>query len=222
MALDFNGSTDKLLNDTTAALAAVPCTLAGWCKPDVNNAVQRVCGCYSVSALNPIISIVLLNDGLAYAEFRNDTGGAGNSSAPASTTPYSTTEWQHVAATIDSSGVARVFYNGVMEAVGATPSNATVTLNATSVGMRKTTTENHFFNGGLAETAMWTGILSDDQIMKLARKYAPTWFMSGLVHYRSLIDDGVRPYIGPALTLTGTGVIAHPAGIIYPPQHWIG
>ena len=211
MARDFNGSSDKLLGTGASVISAVPATMSAWARPDVTNAEKEIAGCSRSSDANPLFRIAMSSTGKPFCQFRNDAAQASRADG---TTTLSTTVWQHVLGTIDSSGTAKIFYNGTNEATGATPAGVTVTLNQTEIGVLQRNSAAQFWDGVIAEVGYWSVVLSAGEIIALSKGVSPL-----RVNAQNLV--GYYPVYGvaspetnlaaatPTLTVTGTTLANH-------------
>lgn len=132
--------------------------------------------------------------------------------AAITTQSHSSTDWFHVAAVFESATSRSVLLDGGSKGSAnssATPSSFSKTLVNTRTGLTPS------YSGiEIAETAIWAAALSDDEVGLLARRVSPlclTQRLDALVFYADCIRSLGYPYIGPAMTQTGTFTIAdHP------------
>lgn len=109
--------------------------------------------------------------------------------------------------------IAEPSYNTSRAGTGAYQSNATATLR---LGTRDPL--DTWYNGSLAEAAIWNRVLSADEIRALGRGFAPAFFPRGRVFYSPI--DGRRSSeinlsTGVAGTVSGATYMVHPP-MIYP------
>lgn len=166
MSRDFNGTTGYLADNTTAALSGVPATFAAWVRPDTVNAERTILSLHGGGSA--LWRIEMTATGKPLAQFRNDSGSTSNSTG-ATTLP--TTRFSHVCGTFAANAAPRIFLNGVADAAaGSTPSNTTITVFRTSIGVlnRFGSGDIQFWDGLIAEAAIWSVVLSADEIAALA------------------------------------------------------
>jgi hypothetical protein len=124
--------------------------------------------------------------------------------------------WQHVCVAISSSQ-ARLYLNGASFTNNV--SHATANINATGdLANDPFNPATHTsFNGLVAEPAIWTAALSDEECLALSKRLSPlalTQRLHDLVLYKDLVRDLNRG-IGPALTAVNSpSAIAHPPLIV--------
>lgn len=217
MARAFNGSSDYL-NSNSSPITGVPVTYSAWVFIDTLPGTATNDDVLSVGDSASTTTILRL-------ELRNAAGDtkptmtlrttASQISQAEGTTVLSTGFWFHMLGTVDSSGVAKIFYNGTNEATGATPGGTSLTLNRTTIGARTNLTEN-FITSKIAECAIWNRVLAAVEISALAKGYSPLFIRNGLVFYKELVRDINKPRHTTFLTATGTTVSPHLSKIIYP------
>lgn len=127
-----------------------------------------------------------------------------------------TSSWHHVAAVFEA-GTAdggRLFVDGVRDAFTQSTVGATQVVTTTADVSLGISDASKWFDGEMAEVAVWHAALDDQQIARLAAGCCPlgeTSQLASLMAYQDLIRLLNRPGIGPAATTSGTiAVVEHP------------
>lgn len=132
-------------------------------------------------------------------------------------TTLSTATLYHVLG-VRRSGTAYVYLNGAQE--GTTTTSTPFTpggSSSTTIGARQNegTSITGFFDGLIAEAAMWDRALSDAEIAALAKGFSPKFFPKNLLFYKPLIRDIADQKDSGTWTSSGTVAADHPR-IYYP------
>ena len=221
MARKFYASTDYLKSSSTPVTAA-PLTLSAWFKP-------------SVAALGK--TLISLSDTatwqnyfrLVYDEVEGDFDAEARAvTVTASTRSGATTEgaWNHGAG-VYASTTSRIAYVNATAATENTASAAPAGLDAIGIGYLVRSpggTDTQYFDGDLAEVAIWSAALSVDEVAALADGWSPLLVRpASLECYWPLIGH-TSPEIdvvgGYAATVIGATKSAHPR-ILYSRRHRI-
>lgn len=112
--------------------------------------------------------------------------------------------------------LAELSYTGTPTGGSGRGSDASATLRVAARDAADAT----FFAGGMAESALWNRLLSDDELRALGRGFAPAFFPRGRVFYSPLAGrQSTEPnWAGTTHgTVTGATFLDHPP-IIYPRQ----
>lgn len=128
--------------------------------------------------------------------------------------------WYHGLLVRDA-GTAQLYLNG--STAGSSSSSTPYTPDGssdTSVGVRRNSAPGFdwYFNGSIAEAAMWNIALSLSQIQGLAKGYSPWFFRRGLLFFKPFtLDSAVWDAVDGVSNWTSVGTIkaTHPR-IIYP------
>lgn len=161
MARVFNGSTDKIARGA-AVVTAKPCTYSAWFRSTSASAAQML-----VSNNNGATS-----NGINLEVFGGNVGmftNTGNQEA-VSTTAYSANVWNHAAGVYASDDSLIAYLNGGGKATDFGPAATPSGINACNIGVWVTTEP---FGGDLAEVAIWSAVLTDQEILALARGLSP-------------------------------------------------
>ena len=208
MSLHFDAASSEDLTNTTAAITASPLTLSAWVNADQLPA-----------AFGDEFNIIEITDGTTSDVWRirlddaNDgqpqfiIGSAGTAVATA-TAAITAGTWHHVCGVAVSTTDRRCFLDGGNKGTNTT-SKGDPTVTETAIGSRTST--NDFFDGKLAEIAIWNIALTDAQVLMLARRVSPLSIRpDALVHYWPLYGVGSPEpdYIGTLnMTLNNTPTI---------------
>src|SRR5262245_12766650 len=208
MARAFARASSQSLKTTSAALTAVPITMACW--GYVLNATQD-------HTLMSLASNSVATNGF-FLRAAGTTGGdplvaAGNANASAiSGSAYPTSTWFQACGRYETATVRNVFLNGT---IGTASSNSqTPTPNTTSIGSRVGSTETDFLDGRVAEAAIWNVSLTQAEITSLASGVCPLAIRpASLVAYWPLygrLSPELDLHGRFELTVNGATVIEHP------------
>ena len=221
MAREFNG-TNEYLEIDSAALTGVPISIACWFDSDsVGTNQVIVClvdkaresqymglGAWGGSGGDPVYAFVRDNGATAGAY---------------STTGYSADTWHHVLGVFSAVDDRRIYLDGGSKGTNAT-SRTPTGLDRMSIGRLGDSSPSAYFNGGVAEVAIWNAALTDDEAAILAKGYSPLFVRpQSLVAYWPLIRDTDDDIVGSYnMTPTnGPTVAPHPA-VLYPVSPQMG
>lgn len=208
MAYDFNGANQYISSPITLP-AITPVTLAAWCKPDGFTAVRSV---LSVNNTESNGRHVLYLD--TDAKLSAQTAyliWAGQATTTATAT---VSTWAHCAGVFSSATSRTAYLNGSASTANTT-NVALVAVDTATIGVTRV----HpnwltFFDGNIAEAAVWSAALDAAEIAALAKGVSPRLIRpQSLVMYAPLIRDPID-LKGAALTNNGATVATHPR--IYP------
>lgn len=208
MARNFNGTTNRI--NGVFPSVALPLTLAAWARRTVAGASHSLIG-LNVASGSPNsrydISIQATNVPRALHQNNATVGIAQGGSVGAST-------WSHICGVFTSTTSRSIFTNGGSKTTNTT-SVPTFTNDTAVIGaVIGSGSYAEFFNGDIAEGAIWNIALTDDEVLSLARGFSPLLIHpQNLIFYTSLARD-VLDIKGTALTTTGTTVSDH-TRIIY-------
>ena len=212
MAYDFDGTNDYI-EATSAAMTSGPITLAAWVNLDVTNVAQRVVSITSTTG-NDRWSLLVG----ATAVVSMQVGGSGTFATRSTTATVSASTWHHVAGTWNNTAGQpfAAYLDGATN--GATNSNRTPTagnLNRTYLGTTYVSSAlAQYLNGRIAEAAIWNAVLSDAEIVSLAKGYRPSLVQPEKLLYYAPIVREVADYSGGlSLTTSGAVVAVHPRRI---------
>jgi hypothetical protein len=125
--------------------------------------------------------------------------------------------WVHIVFTYDggsSSNAPAMYYNGISQTVSLlTAASGTISTNTDAYWIGNRGNGDRWWDGMLAEAAIWDRILSAGEIAALGKGYSPLFFPLSLVEYVPMIRDNIS-LKNAAPTITGALVQPHPP-IIY-------
>ncbi len=205
-AREFNGSNQYL---NIASSHGVPITIAAWIYADSTASAMAVGSVTSGSLTR--CQLGLGTGGLPNATTVN-TGGTSASAQGASGISAGT--WYHLVGTFTSSTDRKVFLDGVQQAANTT-SITLGTVNRTTIGMRVASNAvGLFWDGRIAEFAVWNATLSDAEIASLAAGAKPIRVRPASLRVYVPLAGEASPeinFIGTAATLTNAPTsVAHP------------
>lgn len=211
MAYDFDGSSSRY-KQTSAVLSATPLTMAAWIKPDTNQGIaHQVNFKHAVSnGVQYSIYLASLRPGVQHYD------ASFNATAEQGST-ISTGVWTHICAVFPSTTSRSCFVNG--------GSKVTSTMSVpNSMGAINTFCiagldggDGALFDGKVAEVAVWTTALSDDEAAALGRGYCPLLIQpQSLFLYYPLVRDLIELKRAASLTAVGSPTVADHPRIVYP------
>jgi len=205
MARAFVSGSSQYLEVASALLTGPPLTFAAWALPNSSNA-NAILSIANNGSTQNYLAIYCAGGNLTA---RANDGGA----ATGATKSFSNSVWSHFAGTFASSTSRTAYVNGVAgsaESTSSTPGS----LNRTAIGRITASTPTLFFDGNIAEAAIWNIALSQADLTALAAAVSPLlvrpdalvayWPLLGL--YSPEID--IRAHNDA--TVTGATVAGHP------------
>lgn len=211
-ALDFNGTTDKILA-TTAVVTASPMTMCAWAMIDAVTADRAIGSISDTGSGTSFFTLIFKNTGDLAEWWANSTAaGAGES---VSSTTIAAAAWRLLCGAELAINSRAVWLDGGSKGTNVTSVTPT-SIDATAIGVRKRSTEDMFWDGKIASFAIWNRALSDAEVLSLSKGFSPNCFKNGLVLHTDLVRD-IKDDFGTVITAwtaTGTTVAAHPR-IIY-------
>jgi hypothetical protein len=207
VAYDLDGSTNKL-SVATAPVTAVPLTLACWFNPDRLTQSETLLGLSDSSA------------SFARIQFRGDVAGdhlwaqteasGGSNDAAIGSGSVQQDVWQHACAVFASNTSRAVYLNGTGKGTNAT-NLSMATLAKLTAGITTLGSDSTPFDGTLAELAVWSVALTDDEVLSLARGIeAPNVRPAALEFYAPIVRELTDRFAGLTLTASGGSVLEHP------------
>lgn len=208
MAAAFDSLSSKYLSTGSAPATTYPVTMACWRNLPAFGSPGVLMSLNANAGNNDLIRLVVLNE-----------TGETNASVIASLvsgTSFSSAGtaniWQHSAGRFTSSTSRQAFLNGV----GGTPDTTDLTptgINELLIGARRFGgAVGLYLDGSIAEAAIWSAALTDDEILSLAKGFTPDQIRpQSLVFYAPLIRE-LQDLRG-GLTITnnnGANVSNHP------------
>lgn len=189
MAWDFDGTNDMMEGDLGVTYSP-PITMACWFNSDTtatNTTLLTFNNGSDAENLSQSLSLRLVSTGFPRVA---SSSGAGNTLVTG-TTPYQLNKWHHIVGTFPSTTSRSIWFDGILENSNTTESRVSnprwVIIGNGSGG---TYSPNQYYNGRLAEIAIWTAVLNADEIMSLAKGIKPIQIRpQSLLVYIPLIKD---------------------------------
>lgn len=221
MAIDFNGTTDRIDYPSAFTTSGSAFSYSGWHWFDVATPTG---GAYLFNSAQSgggggtIVNQEASGSGrVQFARLTNATA-----KQRVTNTILSTGVWAHVCitdtATLGTGTDIHIYIDGT-EATYLSTVNGTgteiVANSGFSIGGR-VSDDLRNFNGRTADPAVWNRVISSKEIAMLAARYSPLFCPNGIMWYAPLIREATNPYNNTAPTLDGTTVIEHPR--IYRPR----
>lgn len=213
MARDFETGSSDYGENTSAVLTAMPITIAAWVKPEsvsLNHYILSL----GVNAGNSAFNLKIDNDDTVRAQ----STLSGASVAAATSTTVTAGTWCHAAAVFASATSRSAYLNGGGKGTNTT-SNTPAGINRTTLGCRWDTSRSNFFDGLIAEAAIWSAALADDDIAALAKGVSPLLVRPEVIEAYWPLIGNYSPEIdlvgGFSFTLSGTATADH-CRVAYP------
>ena len=167
MAFALNGT--SYIESTSTPVTAEPFTMACWFNPAIS----------TDGALISIGNSATTNRFQMNSNIAQPGSPLSISSVAATTATVNTTtaivqnRWQHAAAVCGSNSSRSIYLNGGGKQSNATPITPAGINNILIGGRWSGGARGFFFNGRLAEVAIWNTALNDDEVLSLAKGFAP-------------------------------------------------
>lgn len=201
MSYDFvAASSQYILSNASFAAITLPVTLSCWMRPDLTGTSRYS---FSLSRASLASSIGLGQDATNYLCAIHNYGPT-NGISQYTTSTLTVGTWYHVLG-IFTSGTSRTVY---VDGVAGTTNTTTVTVAAgfdrPTVGCRnRNTSYDSFFDGKVAECAVWNVSLTTDEIISLSKGFKPTLIRpQSLKYYAPLAGNAnnFKDNVAPTLT----------------------
>lgn len=218
MSINLNGSSQYL--ERTSSLAFLPLTFSVWFKTNSTNTGQTLIAQSGTTGQGRHTFYIDTDSKLKAATV--DIYGAFGTIAASSASV--TTSWNHGAAYFASNSSRTVYLNGTGASATTSPSPAVSSQNRFNIGCRyaASTTPGVYFNGLLAEVAVWTVQLTDAEILSLSQGAHPQSIrLASLLAYwpvGGFYDSSPNDYSsgGRNMTAVGTPTYSDHPNIQYP------
>lgn len=219
MSRRFVSASSQYLEYAGAVVTAAPLTMACWFRPSSVGISQTLMMASADATVNYFRLYVTAGDLLSAA-----TGATTAATASVSPTVSAGT-WCHGAGVFAAGNSRAVFLHGVNKATNTT-SRTPAGINRAGVG-RKIDDTSSYFNGVIAEAAIWSAALTDAEVLLLAQGVPPPQVRpQSLVAYWPLREPGTileldrNPYATRRYDLTATGATPadHPDGVLRLPR----
>jgi len=216
MAREFNGST-QYLEHGAPVITAVPATFAAWFRPNTSSGTHAIlCSGGDNAGQAYEFGIVQVN-----AQFWAFAQDSGFNQALAAVTLAGGTLY-HGCGVFVSNTSRHAYINGGNK--GSDNASRTPTagfFQRTRIGRRANNSNAQFFDGLVAEAALWNAALSDEEVLYLAQGFSPLLLRSrlnNLVAYWPLLaaSGGDEPDMawGNKYSMS---LVAAPTGVAHPP-----
>ena len=207
MALSLNGSS-SYIESTSTPVTTFPFTMACWFNPANNTAGGTL---MSLGVANGADRFQMVNRGDLAGDFIAISSLVGATAATATTTiGYTANTWHHAAAVCTNITGRSIFLNGGGKATNTTSSNP-AGINNILLGSRWATSRGFFFNGRIAEAAIWNAALTDDEVLSLSKGFAPYLIRpSNLKFYNRCLRTSQDTAGGRTLTQVNITNFDHP------------
>lgn len=206
-ARSFTAASSQYLELTSAVVTSTPLTMACWAKPADTSAARNLMS-IGVSGGTARWQLVYNNGGAAVCT-AIDSGGSGSNAVAGTAASGS---WNHYCGVWSSDSVRTAYYNGTAGTPTAV-SSVVSGVNRTIIGARiNAGSYGLYFNGDMAECAIWNVALSANEIASLAAGFSPRLIRpSALVFYAPLINSLQELRGGTNLTnVNSTTAADHP------------
>lgn len=210
MARAFNGSNQYAATSGGPFSLSLPLTIVGWAYMNSSSGVQQLFGVQATTANYPTHRVIFDGTNMAAQTFDGTTSGK------ASYGTISLSTWQHWAGVFPSVSSRQLFLNGAQVASDTTSTTAFTSVNA-GIGAQTPNSVSFYFNGNLAEVAIFSATLVAAEVLALAGGVSPRRIRPGaLVFYTPLFGlsgASTEPDLSGArnsLSLTGSpGQVNH-------------
>ena len=169
MSRHFNGSSSRL-EISTAVLTATPITMCAWINVDqLPSAKGDEMNIVSISDASLGDHFMRLRADDAADKIQYVIDGGVPISFPVTSTAVTAGKWHHATGVSHSASDHRVFIDGGSKGSDTTSVTPTAgNLDTTSIGVINQSTDVDFFEGDIADVAIWNIALSDEEIRLLA------------------------------------------------------
>ena len=217
MARSFASASTEYLQIAQGLITGDALTFACWFYATQNTAAQTLMWQGDSANANGYITMYVAGatagDPIAFGTF-----GTANEWGPAvSTTGYSINTWHHACGVRAADNDHTKYLDGGSSA-NSTTNTPQWTPDRFAIGAARDSTPGYYFDGRIAEAAIWDVALTADEVAVLAAGYSPLFVHpQNLVSYWALIRDEDQDRVGGNdLTAYNTPSIANHVPVIYP------
>jgi hypothetical protein len=212
MSRVFALASSQYLEVASTPVSALPLTLAAWINPSALSSWKGFLGVFELANNYNGYFIGAYGTGAIAAHVYADSAARATSAA------MSTGTWYHVAGTFSAINNRSVFLNGT-ETAETTSRTAVTPTGIVAGAVSGNSTHKFFWDGSVAEAAMWDTVLSAAEIAQLALGFSPLFVKpASLVSYWSLIQSEDQDRVGGYhLADYGTPTVAVHPRVIYRP-----
>jgi hypothetical protein len=206
LALDFNGSSHFIQAGYTP-ITGHPLTMACWMNPDTEHTGCPM-GIGSTTEGDAIVLVTLSPGNNVHFISAESSGGFAEAIGSAASTQG---VWQHLCGVLTSASDRTVYLNGGNSGNDTTSVTPT-SLNRVRIGGAGVDVGGDtFFDGKVAEAAIWNVALTSAEVAMLALGFSPALIRpTALRFYAPLIREGAINLHGAAMTVSGPTVSEHP------------
>jgi hypothetical protein len=217
MSRSFNSLSSEYLEIDSTPVVAAPLTMACW-GYITDTTANRCCMFVGDKDSGSDYWRLDFEGGAAGDPIAFISRGTGGNVNAETSTGFSSGQWHHACGIELSDSSRAVYIDGGSkgtESTTVTPENS----DRVSIGRSGDSTPGAYFDGRIAEAALWNAALTDAEVASLAAGYSPLFIRpQSLVAYWPLIRDEDQDRIGGYdLTPFNTPSIASHSPIIYPP-----
>lgn len=202
MAYSFTAASSHRLTIAEASVTAAPLTISAWFKP-TGVAAANLCLAAITDTAAANTRFALIQSTTAISANAHD-GAASGAASTASPNLVVADQWQHAAGVFTTTTSRDAYRNGTV-GTNNTTSVTPASLDTTAIGARVNSSTSWFFDGLIAEVAIWDVALSGTDITALAAGDSPMSLATAPVRYWRLKDNGDLTDLVGAVELTATG-----------------
>lgn len=209
MAIDFSGTAQNYFA-TTTPVTSVPLTLACWFNPDSASDFGVLLGSLDSAAGTWRGFYIAAHGGQPNDPVYAITAENSNFVSAYSSTGYSVGTWHHACGVFRAANDRSAYIDGTSR--GNDNGNQTPTgVDCLGIGASRRSITDNFFNGRIAEAAIWAAALDDSEVLSLGRGVSPLKVRpQSLVLYCPLIR-GPQDLKGRSISTNGSPTVAaHP------------
>lgn len=219
MSVVLNGSSQCLY--TLNALTGATFTLSAWMKPtNVTSAGIVACSDIKNSTLYKVYGMLNAAGTVGGDPLCAQCYDGSTYKYAATTTGYVASTWQHVCGVFTSSSSRAAFLDGGSK--GTNSESCVGNANEFVVGCQRSQDPLSYFNGKVAQVAIWDIALSDAEVAQLAEGVSPQNIQAAhLTNYWTLATDGTRTVGSYDLSSTGSPTFDEADNPnVNPEMHW--
>ena len=218
MARTFDAGSSQYLETASAPMTGAPFSMACWVWTDDSSADKPAMCLSDISAGDEFYQLhIAANDKIKFRARQGDQEIQTSAGVSMST-------WHHILGVEAASNDRRVYLDGGSKSTGNTECTPTGNIDTISIGRVAKAVPMEYFDGSIAEAAIWNVALTDADALILAAGYSPLCVKpASIVAYWTLVRDDDRDLVG-SYSLTDNGgptVGVHPR-IIYPGMPMVG
>lgn len=205
MSFNLNGTSSYVVS-TSTPVTGVPFTMACWVKSSTPNQAKTIMYMGNSGTTSRFQLDIASN------LFRLTAGAGGPTVSANGTIPVNNEVWYHIAGVCTSPTNRYITINGSNKSLTNTTSRIPLGINNITLGAQiLSSTVGSFFQGTIAEAAIWNVALTDDQVLSLGQGFAPYLIEpNNLKFYNRCIRESQDLYGGVNLTSFNLSIQDHP------------